>query len=89
MLESASATDHIRLTLARERVAELEAALHESYHVIGQVRGEVKRLREACELVYTRVQRIQQQGRIVVPAALWILDRLRAALEPTAKEKHK
>lgn len=43
---------------------------------------EATRLRDTIRGVYTRVQRIQQQGRIAVPAAMWILDRLHAALEP-------
>ncbi len=53
---------------------------------ITELEAENKWLREACELVYARVQRIQKQGRIAVPAALWILDRLHAALEPEPLE---
>ena len=49
---------------------------------VARLRTENTRLRDTCRNVYTRVQRIQQQGRIAVPAALWILDRLHAALEP-------
>jgi len=44
--------------------------------------AEVERLRGAILAIRARVAHIQGQGRITIPAALWMLDTLDAALEP-------